>query len=151
MSKKIVKPVSPLIYQIAATFAGVYYEAGRNTGLSSKHKTPEAFAKANLEKFIPYAIKHLLEMLKPTSNCTDFMRFEIYEALTDPINDPNLINGKGDGKTLPDINAEKLAQILKQYDKNKINVPVATGANPTGKPNLKGSTSLSNPFTPKAN
>lgn len=146
MSKKIIKPLNPLIYATARDMAAETYEAGRSKGMTSKYKNARQYAIANIEKFIPIAVKTLLMMLKPTSTISEFMKYEVYEALTDPINDPNLINGKGDGKALPDINVKKLAQILKQYDKNKINVPVTSG-----KPNLKGSTSLSNPFAPKPN
>jgi|SRR6185312_946802 len=145
MSKKIVKPINPLIFKVAGEFAAVFYETGRSQGMTSKHKTAKAYARHNIEKFVPLAIKHLIDMLKPTSNCTDFMRMEIYEALRDPINDPDLMEGKKNG--LPDINAEKLSKILNQYDKNKINLPVTS--NPKS---LKDNTALTqNPFTPKAN
>lgn len=140
---KIIKPINPLIFKTALEFAAVFYEAGRSSGLKSKHKDAKSYAKANLEKFIPRVIQTFIQMLKPTSNMTEHQRQEIYHALVDPINDPDLMSG-GKKNGLPDINAQKLDEIIKQYDKNKIKFAIASSQN-VGKPklDLKGSTSLS--------
>lgn len=119
MTKKIAKPANPLIYRTAAEFATVYYEAGRSSGMTSKHKDAKRFAAEYMERFIPLAIKHLLEMLKPTSNVTEHMRQEIHAALTDPINDPDLM----EAKVNPDFNMEMLLE-KKKFEKQKILTPV---------------------------
>lgn len=115
---KIVKPLDPLIFKVAAEFAATMYEAGRSSGMTSKHKDARAYAKANLEKFVPLAVKHLIELLKPTSNCTDYMRQEIHAALTNPINDPDLMEKKVD----TDLNNEILKLSNRKFEKNKITV-----------------------------
>lgn len=61
--KKIVAPESEIIEQTALELACVFYEAGRSSGLTSKHKNARAYAKANLEVFLPKAIEYLVSML----------------------------------------------------------------------------------------
>lgn len=115
---KIIQPLDPLIYKVAGEMAAVMYEAGRSSGMTSKHKNARAYAKANLEKFVPLAIKHLIELLKPTSNCTEYMRQQIHAALTNPINDPDLMEKKVD----TDLNNEILKLSNRKFEKNKITV-----------------------------
>ena len=140
MTKKIVKPANPLIYKVAAELGGVFYDAGRSSGLQSKHKTPEKFARANIEKFIPKAIQTLIEMLKPTSNITEYMREQIYIALMDPVNDPDLMNAKPKTDQMID-------DTIKAYDKEQFKFkslqPKTSYQN-----KLKNT---ANPFTPKPN
>ena len=119
MTKKIVKPANPLIYRTAAEMATVFYETGRSSGMTSQYKDAKHYAAAYLERFIPVAIKHLLELLKPHSGITDHMRDEIHAALTDPINDPDLMTAKVD----PTLNAELFLE-KKKFDKQKILTPV---------------------------
>ena len=118
---KITKPINPLIWKVAGEFAATIYEAGRSSGMTSVHKNARSYAKANIEKFVPLAIKHLLEMLKPTSNITEHMRQEIHAALTDPINDPDLM----ETKVNTDFNMEMLLE-KKKFDKQKILTPIQT-------------------------
>ena len=141
---KIVKPINPLIYKVAAEFAATMYETGRSQGMKSKHKNARSYAKEYLEKYIPLAVKHLIELLKPTSNCTDFMRMGIYEAITDPLNDPDLMTGKKNN--LPDVNAKLIADAMRAFDKNKINLPIEAK-----QPYKNKLLNTANPFTPKAN
>lgn len=110
-----------MIYKVAGEFAGIYYDAGRSTGLTSKFKNAESFARANVEKFIPLAIKHLMELLKPTSNITEHMRSEIYEALMDPVNDPELMKAKVN----TDLNMELLDD-QRKFKKLKVLTPVTS-------------------------
>jgi hypothetical protein len=119
MTKKLITPINPLIYKVASNFAGIFYDAGRSTGLTSNYKTPEAFAKKYLERFIPMAIKHLMTLLKPNSGITEHMKEEIYSALIDPVNDPRLMKAKVN----VDLNMELLAEQHK-FDKLKIVTPV---------------------------
>ena len=121
MSKKLIVPINPLIYKVAAEMAGVFYDAGRSSGLHSKHKTPESFAKANIEKFIAQAVKTLISMLKPNSGITEHMRNEIYSALMDPVNDPNLMKAKVN----TDLNFELLEE-QRKFNKLKILNPIET-------------------------
>lgn len=119
---KIVKPINPLIYRTAGEMAAVMYETGRSQGMTSIHKTPKAYAQANLEKFIPIAIKHLIELLKPTSGITNHMRDEIHAALTDPLNDPELMEAKVD----TDLNTEILKLSARKFEKNNIKTEAKT-------------------------
>lgn len=124
MTKKIVTPANPLIYRTALTYAAIFYDAGRSSKLTSEFKTPEAFAKRYFERFLPMVIKNFIEMLKPDSNCTEHMKQEIHEALTDPINDPNLMETKVD----VDLNTKRLDDMIANFDKNQfkfkdINLP----------------------------
>lgn len=116
MTKKIAIPANPLIYRTAATYAAIFYDAGRSAGLTSEYKTPEAFARKYMERFIPMVIKNFIEMLKPGSNCTEHMKQEIHEALTDPINDPNLMETKVD----IDLNTKRLDDMIANFSKNQL-------------------------------
>lgn len=140
-NKKIVTPANPLIYKVAAEMAGVFFDAGRSSGLQSKHKTPEAFARANIEKFLPKAVQTLIEMLKPTSNCTEHMREEIYSALMDPVNDPNLMQTKPQTDDMVD-------DAIKAYDKNQIKFKNLITPKTSYKDKLLNT---ANPLTPKPN
>lgn len=112
--KKIVTPQSTLIETVAAQLAATWYEIGRGQGLTSKYKNARAYAKANLEKFIPKAVEILLEMLKPTSNCTPEMREEIYEALMERHNDPEL------NAVMPNIDVKKVLELADLAEKKKV-------------------------------
>ena len=84
-AKKIKSPTSTLIEKTAGEMAAVYYEAGRSQGLTSKHPNARAFARANLELFIPKAIEVLTEMLGQ-DNVSESMKSEIYDALMERAN-----------------------------------------------------------------
>ena len=87
--KKIIKPHSSLIENVAANIAAEFYEIGRTQGLHSKHKTPRAYARANFEKFIPNAVKHLMDMLG-SSMVSENEKQAIYDALLERANDSDL-------------------------------------------------------------
>lgn len=101
-------PKSRLIEHTAAEFACIYYEVGRGQGMTSKFKTPQAFARANLEKFIPMVMKHFLEMLNNPSLPKE-MKEPIFEAMMERHNDPTLQMGN----ELPDIDVNKLIELTK--------------------------------------
>lgn len=88
---QLVTPQSLLIEKTALEFAAVYYEAGRSTGLTSKYKDARAFAKANVEKFIPLAVDHLMTMLSSDSLPADQKEL-IYDAFMERTNDEGLSN-----------------------------------------------------------
>jgi hypothetical protein len=113
---KIVKPLNPLIFKVAGELAATWYEIGRSQGLKSKWKTPKQYAYNNLEKFVPKAIEHLLDILSNPS-FPDLAKAEIYEALIDPINDKDLMDGTSQ---LDNIQAKKLDEIVKEYEKRKL-------------------------------
>lgn len=148
MSKKIIAPLDPLIFKVAGTFAATFYEIGRSQGMPSKYKTPEAYAKRYIEKFVPYAIKHLMEMLKPHSGVSEYEKSIIYEALLNPVNDPQLMDGnKLNG--LVDVNAKALSDMMNAYDKNQLKFKNLKLVTP--KPSYKNKLlNTANPDTPKA-
>lgn len=112
--KKIVTPTHTLIEKTALELAATWYEIGRSQGLTSKHKNARKYAKANLEKFIPNAIEILLQMLVPNSNATEAMKAEIYEALMERHNDPELC------AVLPNIDVKKALELSDQMEKRKV-------------------------------
>lgn len=92
MSKKqLITPQSLVIEKTALELAAVFYEAGRSSGLKSKHKNARAFAKANVETFIPKAVELLMDMLGKDSTPQD-QKDMIYEAFMERANDPDLAN-----------------------------------------------------------
>lgn len=123
MSKNSPVPMNPLIFKTAASFAITWFEAARSSGLpAGKYvgrgdKGAKLFVQDHLEKFLPLAISTLIEMLKPTSNCTDHMREEIHAALTDPLNDPELMLI---GQKPKAENEKMVLDAIRKFDKNKI-------------------------------
>jgi len=111
MSKIVSVPKSQLIEKTALQFACEYYEAGRNTGLTSKHKNARAFAKANVEKFVPLVISTFLDMLA-NPKFSEHMKREIWDAIQERHNDPTLQTPT----QLPNIDVKKLISIV---DSNK--------------------------------
>jgi hypothetical protein len=101
MSKlKIITPRSQLIEKVSAEFAGIFYDAARSSGLKIinlkgtkidliKCKSAKIFARKYLEKFIADAVQHLTSMLG-RSDIPDSHKLEIYEALMERVNDPQL-------------------------------------------------------------
>lgn len=87
--KSIVTPQSLLIEQTALKFAAVFYEAGRSSGLKSKHKDAKAYAKANVERFIPIAVSILLDMLG-MPHVPQSQKDTIYDAIMERTNDTEL-------------------------------------------------------------
>lgn len=121
MTRKLVIPANPLIYRTALQYAAIFYEAGRSSGLTSQYKTPEAFAKRYIERFIPMVIKNFIELLKPHSGVSEHMKEEISAALLDPVNDPNLMKAKVN----TDLNFELLEE-QRKFNKLKILNPIET-------------------------
>lgn len=107
-------PKSTLIETVALNLAATFYEVGRGQGLTSKHKSAKAYAKANLEKFIPKAVEYLLDMLG-RQDIPDLMKAEIHEALTERVNDPTL------NKYMPpEIDFAKAFGIAAEKDKKPV-------------------------------
>ena len=91
IQNQVVAPHSLLIEKTALELAATYYEVGRGQGLTSKFKNPRAFAKANVEKYIPMAVKLLMDMLASEATPKD-QKDMIYDALMERSNDPELSN-----------------------------------------------------------
>jgi hypothetical protein len=91
LERKLIKPESILIEQTALQLAAVYYEAGRSSGLTSKHKDARAFARANVTKFIPKAVELLMDILAKESTPKE-MKDAIYDAFMERSNDEELSN-----------------------------------------------------------
>lgn len=89
VQNQVVAPHSLLIEKTALELAATYYEVGRSQGLTSKFKNARAFAKANVEKYIPMAVKFLMDMLGSPSVPQD-QKDMIYDALMERSNDPDL-------------------------------------------------------------
>lgn len=113
MSKKIITPASILIEKTAAELACVFYEVGRGQGLHSKHKNARAYARANLNKFIPKATEYLIDMLSPTSGASVEMKDMITEALLERSNDPELC------EVFPNIDVKKVIEQIEIAEKKK--------------------------------
>jgi hypothetical protein len=112
MSKlKIITPETNIIEKTAAEFAGVWFDAARNSGIKIarlqgqvinllKYKNnPRLFAKAHLEKFIPAATHALMEILCRDSTPLDQKEI-IYKAITERTGDEQL-NTMGKAAGLP--------------------------------------------------
>jgi len=87
--KKIVAPESEIIEQTALELACVFFEAGRSSGLTSKHKDARAYAKANLEVFLPKAIEYLVSMLG-NPQFDPKAKELIYKAIMERTNDESM-------------------------------------------------------------
>jgi hypothetical protein len=110
MNKKIQNPSSILIETVAAQLAATWYEIGRGQGLTSKSKDAKEYARTNLEKFIPKAIDHLLDILNNPYASTE-MKEMIYDALQERVNDPTNVTST-DIKGLPPLDINKVLSML---------------------------------------
>lgn len=81
------KPGYTVIETTAAEFAATFFEAARNTGMTSKkHKNARSYAKANFEMYIPKAIEILTDMLG-REDVSIHLKDEISNALIERAND----------------------------------------------------------------
>jgi len=103
--KKIVQPRSVLIEKTALEFAAVFYEIGRSSGMTSRHKTAKHYAAHNFIKFIPRAVSHLIDILNQP-NASPEIKHEIWCALQERIHDVDT-TAAFDNK-LPDIDLTKV-------------------------------------------
>src|SRR5712672_2240524 len=90
--KLITEPSSTLIEKTALEFACEWYEAALSSGLlpSKKQKSQKAWARANFHKFIPKVIETFVTMLGDP-NQPDKMKKEIWAAIQERINDPEMV------------------------------------------------------------
>src|SRR4051812_39706072 len=88
MSKfnKIITPASILIEKTAGELAATMYEAGRSSGMTSRYKNARAYARANLERFIPKAVELLIDIMSRPNTPPDQKEL-IYQALMERTND----------------------------------------------------------------
>jgi hypothetical protein len=91
LQPKLIKPESTLIEKTALELAAVFYEAGRSSGLKSKHKDARSYAKAYLIKFIPKAVDLLMDILANPAT-PQAQKDAIYDALMERTNDKDLAN-----------------------------------------------------------
>lgn len=91
LEKRLIQPESILIEKTALDLAAIYYEAGRASGLTSKHKDPRSFARANVTTFIPKAVELLMDILAKDST-PKAMKDAIYDAFMERTNDVGLAN-----------------------------------------------------------
>ena len=134
MSKlKIITPETNLIEKTAGEFAGVWFDAARNSGIKiarlqgvtinlMKYKNnPRLFARAHLEKFIPAATHALMEILCRDSTPLDQKEI-IYKAITERTGDEQL-NTMGKASGLP---AYENTVLYKKDDEKPLPVIVNT-------------------------
>lgn len=84
-------PKFTIIEKVAGEFAGVFYDAARASGVPSQYRSAKHFARAKFTVFIPKAVEILTGMLD-RQDLPDLMKAEIYDALIERANDPNLKN-----------------------------------------------------------
>lgn len=86
---ELFQPSDGMIEKIAGEMAAVWFEAALSSGLKDTKykKNPRKFAQANLEKFIPFAIKSCMDMLA-NSNTPHDQKMMIYEQIMKRANDP---------------------------------------------------------------
>lgn len=104
----LVTPASLLIEKTALELAATFYEAGRSSGLQSKHKDARSFARAYVERFIPKAVDLLMDILNSPSTSADQKNL-IYDAVMERTNDKELSKVlpvfKNDTPFIPDYRA----------------------------------------------
>lgn len=92
MSKlEIVTPATNLIEKLAGELAATWFEVARSSGhvVQGYGNNARKFAKDNLESFVPFAIKHCMEMLNNPSFDQN-AKMMIYEALMKRTNDEEM-------------------------------------------------------------
>ncbi len=109
MKKSILSSKHTLIEHTAAEFAVVFYEAGRSSGLTSKHKTAKSWAVANYQKFIIPAVDHLTTLLG-RNDISEHMKLEIYESLMERVNDPDVASVFPNPNLLPELDLKTLLE-----------------------------------------
>src|SRR6185312_6553118 len=90
MTMNLTTPRHALIEKTAGEIAACFYEQGRSLVLKSKYKNARAYAKANIEKFVPKATEILIEMLG-RNDISEVMKQEIYAAVMERAHDPDLV------------------------------------------------------------
>lgn len=124
LAKKIIQPRDVLIERVAVEMAATWFEAAQNTpGMNTLRKKyrndPKRYAQMNLEKFIPHAVKHLIELLgKPHISLE--MKEEIYNALLERTNDPENVTSD-DVMKLPNLDMSKLKDLVETKAEQHIN------------------------------
>ena len=79
-----------LIEKTAAQYAAIFWEACRSSGMKQgRHKTARAYARANLEKFIPLAVQNLIDIMGRENTPVEQKEL-IYQALQERTNDQQL-------------------------------------------------------------
>lgn len=100
LSRKLKDPSDVIVEKTAGEFAGVFYDAARSSGMTVvklqdqtinllRYKSPRAFARAHLEKFIPAAV-HALNEIMCNPNTPEDKRQIIYNAIMERVNDVDL-------------------------------------------------------------
>lgn len=100
LSRKLKDPSDVIVEKTAGEFAGVFYDAARSSGMTVvklqdqtinllRYKSPRAFARVHLEKFIPAAV-HALNEIMCNPNTPEDKRQIIYNAIMERVNDVDL-------------------------------------------------------------
>lgn len=90
LNRKLIQPYSILIEQTAGQYAAIFWEACRSSGMKAgRHKTARAYARANLEQFIPLVVKNLTDIMARPETSVE-MKETIYQAILERTNDPDI-------------------------------------------------------------
>lgn len=111
---KMLKPESTVFEKVALELACTWYEIGRGQGMTSKWKDAKSYGRANFERFLPKALEYCISMLG-RDDIPALMKAEIYDELMRRNNDPDL--NIATGNTLPNIQIEKLMEMLPKQDR----------------------------------
>lgn len=112
MKFKLKDPSDVIIEKVSGEMAGVFFDAARSSGMTVitlqgqkinllKYKSPRAFARSHLEKFIPAAVHALTDILS-RENTPPEQKEIIYQALMERVNDPD-INMMAKTASLPEF------------------------------------------------
>lgn len=115
-------PKYTVLERVAGELAGCFYEAGRSSGLSSDYKDARSFARAKFLTFLPKAIELCLSMLN-RSDIHDLMKQEIFQALSERMNDPEINN------VLPNYDAMEMMKLLPKSEPRPV-IMNSTNFNP---------------------
>lgn len=106
-------PSDVIVEKTAGEMSGVFFDAARSSGMTVitlqgqkinllKYKSPRAFARSHLEKFIPAAVHALTEILS-RENTPPEQKEIIYQALMERVNDPDIDMLAKTAGTLPEF------------------------------------------------
>lgn len=112
LAKKIITPKEILIEKTAGEMAGVFYDAARSSGMKvinlqgkkinlMNFKGPRQFARSHLEKFIPAAMKALIDIMSNEKTHPSQKQI-IYDAIMERTNDEQ-VNAIGQAAGLPEF------------------------------------------------
>lgn len=108
---KLNLPKFDVVEYTALEFALVFYEACRNQGMKSKHKTARLFALHNYQRFIPKALEYLIDILGK-EGIHDNVKEKIYIAIQERVNDPEVNSVLPSENVIPELDLKKILESI---------------------------------------